>query len=138
VRYAILLTAASSWYLVGLSMTVGLVNYPAFQLVGEREWALFHKHHSEKIAWAVGSAWVGQAAGLIWWFGLGGGGSILWWLTGSPAALAVALTAFSAVGIHNEISTDRQARNLHKLRIVHWVRTLCWVLAAVWVSWAIR
>ena len=127
---AILLTAAASWYLVGLAVTVGTTTYPAFAVVGDQEWPEFHRLHSARITWAVGGAWVAQAIGILWWFA-GGGRGAAWWVTAVLAAAAVALTAGVAVGLHRRLTTGRTAEVLERLRRVHLVRTLIWVGAAL-------
>lgn len=71
---AIVCTVAASWYLVGLSVTVGLVTYPSFARVGDADWVRFHDHHSVRISWAVGGAWAAQVLGLVWWLERGGAG----------------------------------------------------------------
>jgi hypothetical protein len=62
---AIVCTVAASWYLVGLSVTVGLVTYPSFARVGDADWVSFHGPHRVRISWAVGGAWAAQVLGLI-------------------------------------------------------------------------
>jgi hypothetical protein len=138
VRGAILLTLASSWYLVGLGLTVGLVIYPAFSIVGEQEWPKFHQQHSSRISWAVGPAWIAQAVGLVWWFFQGGQSSLWWWVSGVIAALAVALTALFAVPIHNEIASNKTEFLVKKLQRIHSLRTVVWVCGAVSVTFALR
>ena len=130
VHDAILLTAAASWYLVGLGLTVGLVTYPAFSLVGEEQWSTFHRHHSTRISFAVGVAWIAQAAGLLWWLMASPRLSGEWITCGVAAAMAVLLTGMFAVGLHNRLSNNRRPAHLRRLRVVHVARTLAWIIAA--------
>jgi len=130
VRLAIILTSSASWYLVGLGVTVGTTTYPSFALVGDEEWAAFHDQHSNRISWAVGAAWVAQAAGIIWWF-IGGVEVVAWWFTAILALGAVAMTAGMAVDLHRQLSVARSTELLKRLRVVHSLRTIAWIGAAL-------
>jgi hypothetical protein len=130
VREAILMASAASWYLVGLGVTVGTTIYPSFALVGDDEWPGFHRHHSDRISWAVGAAWVAQAVGIVWWF-LSGAQLAAWWVTGVTAFTAVALTVAVAVHLHNQLGTARSTAVLRRLHLVHAVRTLLWLISAL-------
>jgi hypothetical protein len=127
---AVVLTALSSWYLVGLAVTVATTTYPSFSLVGEKEWPEFHRVHSNRISVAVGGAWVAQAVGILWWFAVGER-TLAFWLTSVLAFLAVALTVGGAVNLHQQLSTQRTDGLLKRLRVVHLVRTLIWFGAAL-------
>jgi len=129
-RSAVVLTALSSWYLVGLAATVATTTYPSFSLVGEKEWPEFHRVHSNRISFAVGGAWVTQAVGISWWF-LAGERTQAFWLTSVLAFLAVALTIGGAVNLHQQLSAKRTDGLLKRLRLVHLVRTLIWFGAAL-------
>lgn len=135
---AILLTLASSWYLVGLGLTVGMVVYPAFGVVGDQEWPRFHAQHSWRISWTVGVGWLAQAVGLVWWLFQGGASTGWWWASGVSAALAVVLTALFGVPIHNKISSERTSSDLNQLRYIHLSRTIFWLITALSTSVAIR
>jgi len=127
---AIALTALSSWYLVGLAVTVATTTYPSFSLVGEKEWPEFHRVHSNRISFAVGGAWVAQAVGILWWFAVGER-TLAFWLTAVLAFLAVALTVGGAVNLHQQLSTQRTDGLLKRLRFVHLIRTVVWLGAAL-------
>jgi hypothetical protein len=130
VPLAILCTAAASWYLLGLGVTVGSVVYPSFALVSAEEWQPFHRQHSHRIVWAVGGAWIAQAIGLAWW--LESGVQLKpWCYCAGGAALAVLLTAGWAVGIHSALARQPSQPVLRRLRIVHALRTACWLISSV-------
>lgn len=123
-------SAAASWYLVGLGVTVGLVTYPSFALVGLDQWRPFHQHHSRRISWAVGPAWIAQAVGLLGWF-VNGGQRTAWWMSAGGAGLAVLLTGGVAVGLHRQLSETRPTFPLQRLRTIHFLRTVCWGVTAL-------
>ena len=122
---------------MGLSVTVGTTTYPAFSLVGDDEWPAFHQRHSSGISWAVGPAWVAQAAGILWWF-TSGGELVAWWCTAVLALSAVALTAGVAVDLHRKVSDTRSTSVLRRLRVVHTLRTGVWLGAALAATVALR
>ena len=134
---AIVLTSSASWYLVGLGVTVGTTTYPSFLLVGDDDWPPFHHLHSNRISWAVGAAWVAQAAGIIWWF-TSGVDVVAWWFTAVMAAAAVAMTAGLAVDLHRQLSAGRSTSVLKRLRVVHFLRTIAWLGSALAATSALR
>ena len=136
-RLAIILTSSASWYLVGLAVTVGTTTYPSFALVGDDDWPAFHQHHSNRIAWAVGAAWVAQAVGIIWWF-TSGVQAVAWWFTAVLALAAVAMTVGMAVDLHRQLSVARSAAMLRRLRVVHSLRTIAWLGSALAATIALR
>ena len=134
-KAAIILTALASWYLVGLSVTVGLVVYPSFSFVGAPEWPAFHRHHVARIAWAVGGAWAAQALGLVWWLVRRHGGiSTTWWWCAAGATVSVLITATSALRLHDQLHSAFDPQVARALVRMHWLRTASWLVAAVAVT----
>ena len=127
----LILALLASWYLVGLSVTVALVIYPAFDLVGATRWVSYHHHHVRRIAWAVGPAWLSQAVGLVWWWRCDHFRFTTSWLSCAVFAVAaVLLTVFRAVQLHDRLTTHFDAGTTRQLRVAHWWRTACWIAAA--------
>ena len=122
---------------MGLGVTVGTTTYPSFALVGDENWAAFHDQHSNRISWAVGPAWVAQAAGIIWWF-TSGAEVVAWWFTAVLALGAVAMTAGMAVDLHRQLGVARSTAILKRLRVVHSLRTVAWIGAALAATIALR
>ncbi len=128
----VVLTVASSWYLVGLSVTVGLVVYPSFDLVEGPRFGAFHRHHVARITWAVAPAWAAQALGLVLWFVRAPGvAPASWWWSADGALSALVVTATSAVPRHRRLEHGFDPRVTRNLRGAHWVRTVAWVLSAI-------
>lgn len=115
---------------MGLGVTVGTTTYPSFSLVGDDDWPAFHHQHSNRISWAVGAAWVAQAAGIIWWL-TSGVELVAWWFTAVLALAAVALTIGMAVDLHGQLSVARSTAVLKRLRVVHALRTIAWFGSAL-------
>jgi hypothetical protein len=137
-KYAILVTLIASWYLAGLSVTVALNVYPSFEFFHGEKWQRSHEHHSNRISWAVGPAWIVQAAGLaIWLFSSPQSTLAIWTASALFALGAVGLTIFSAVPIHQKLSQGFNADLLRKLRFTHVLRTISWLLGALCTTLAL-
>jgi hypothetical protein len=137
-KYAIVVTLISSWYLAGLSVTVALNVYPSFEFFDGEKWQQSHEHHSNRISWAVGPAWIVQAAGLaIWLFSSPQSTLAIWTASALFALGAVGLTIFSAVPIHQKLSQGFNADLLRKLRFTHVLRTISWLLGALCTTLAL-
>lgn len=131
-KTGIVMAVLASWYLVGLSVTVGLVIYPSFRIVNAEGWLQFHQHHSQRISYAVGLPWLVQAIGLSIWLIVDPGSTWIAWIVAAVAALAtVVLTIIGAVPSHNRLSEARTDDELHRLLVLHWIRTAAWIVAAV-------
>jgi hypothetical protein len=137
VKIAILCTAAASWYLLGLGVTVGAVVYPSFELIPEATWFGFHTHHSRRISYAVGGVWFAQAVGLIFWW-ISQLDTAEWFYCAGAALASVIVTAVWAVVIHRELATGARRHLLERLRVVHVVRTVCWAISGIAALVALR
>ena len=128
----LIVTVISSWYLVGLSVTIALVVYPSFDLVDDASWPAFHRQHVARITWAVGPAWAAQALGLAWWL-LRDPHLVTtsWWLSSLGAAASVVFTVGWAIRFHECLHTAYDPQLGRRLRRVHWWRTVSWLVAAV-------
>ncbi|MDE3008673.1 MAG: hypothetical protein KGJ10_00595 [Acidobacteriota bacterium] len=124
------LLLASDWYLVGLSITVALVVYPSFRLVGNAQWATFHHRHSRNVTFAVAPAWTLQGATAIWWFLRGPRQGTALLHLGFVGA-AVLLTVLRAVPLHARLERRHDGHDVDLLLRWHWVRTLAWTGAAI-------
>jgi hypothetical protein len=123
-------------YLVGLGIVVALVVYPAFEIVGDTEWARYHQRHSAAITWAVGPMWAVQGAASAWWV-LAGGHRALAVGHGACALLGVLVTVGGAIPAHNAISRSRSKESLRSLQVAHLIRTGLWISAMVCVLLAL-
>ena len=120
------LLLAADAYLTGLSVTVLLVTYPGFSLVGAKEWATFHAHHSRAIGIAVGPAWALQGVLTFWWL-LDGTHRTAAIVQAVFALLTVVTTLVGAVPAHEILANDRTPHALGRLRRWHGLRTICWL-----------
>lgn len=132
-----LFAAVSGWYLLGLSVTVALVVYPAFARVGAVQWPDYHRLHSSAITRAVGPAWLVEGVATAGWLidrlATGGGGrlTVLAQVHAAGAAATVLLTVAGAVPRHAALAGgfDRAAHG--RLLVAHRWRTVAWTVAAV-------
>jgi hypothetical protein len=126
----VLLNAAATCVLAGLSWVVQVVVYPSFGLVGPTpQWSAFHRAHSRRIAAVVGPPWAVQGVTTAWL--MARGDDLL--LVAPLAALAaatVALTVLGAVPAHTRLAVYDDAA-LASLRRLHAWRTAAWSTGAV-------
>jgi hypothetical protein len=121
-----LILLASDFYLLGLGVTVALVTYPSFYLVGEAQWSTYHAAHGRRMTWAVAPAWLLQGVSSLWWllrgvdrgFALG---------HGAFALLGVLLTVFGAIPCHQRLTERATHATIRHLELWHWTRTLAWL-----------
>jgi hypothetical protein len=117
-------------YLCGLALTVALIVYPSFHLVGAGQWGAFHRHHLSRITWAVGPAWALQGALSLWWVargphrGLAATHLLL-------AGVAVVATVVGAMPRHGRLERHHDVQDVRGLQGWNWLRSAAWVAAAV-------
>ena len=113
-------------YLVGLVLTVAVVVYPAFHLVGAGQWLMYHDAHVRRISLAVAPTWAIQGVGALWWL-LHGPHRLLALVHAALAALAVVLTMFQALPIHHRLSRHHDDQDITQLERWHVLRTALWI-----------
>lgn len=130
---------ALTWALVGLIWTVQLVQYPSFALVGEAEFAAYHKYHSTRISWVVAPLMGGEllTGVALFWIGPVELSAAMLWTGLGLIALNWSWTAFVAVPIHMRLSY--KADGLKRALVdANWVRTVAWSARGVWALAAVR
>lgn len=138
--------AVSGWYLLGVSVTVGVVVYPSFDLVGSAEWARFHAAHSRAITAAVGPAWIVEGVATVGWLAaalvadrVGPAEVALAVVHAVVAGIPVALTVVAAIGVHRALAAPgltvpARSALIRRLLVVDHLRSVGWGLAALTAS----
>lgn len=138
--------AVSGWYLLGVSITVGVVVYPSFDRVGPAQWAGFHAAHTRAITVVVGPGWVVEGLATAGWLvavltrsPVGAAAVTLALVHAVAAAGPVALTVGAAVGVHRQLGApglDVPGRSVlvRRLLVVDHLRSCAWALAALSAS----
>jgi len=126
------LHAFASWWLVGVGLTVTLVQYPTFRVVAPGEFVAFHARHSTGMVLVVAVPWLTQ------------GVTALAVLLGAYPAAAKVVVGFSAVAVlitvtvivpaHGRLSDGFFAAAHATLTRADRVRTAAFLLHAVAVS----
>lgn len=130
--WALFVTVASSWYLVGLTWVVDLVTYPSFSLVGDKEWPAYHRSHTAKITAAVAPAWILQAVGLAGWLLDPPAGTLPWAICCAIlAVVAVVITVARAVPAHEALAVRYEQSLQQQLLRWHRIRSISWTLCAL-------
>ncbi len=120
----LLVHLASTAVLAGIGWVVQVVVYPAFALVGDPQWAGYHRAHQRAIALVIFPPWLAQAVAVI--------GLILDGPAATDVALGVlalagvALTVFAAVPAHGRLDPT----DLRPLLRANLARTLVWTASA--------
>ena len=129
---AIIVSVATSWYLVGLTWVVDLVVYPAFSLVGPGELQRYHQSHRRSITFAVGPVWLVQGVAIAAWVFSGSSLTEPWAIaTGCLAAAAVGVTIVKAVPAHDSLAERFDPPMFRRLLFWHRVRSLTWTVCAI-------
>ena len=127
----LLVHAASTCFLAGVTWVIQVLVYPGFRIVGPTEqWSSFHAAHTRRISLIVGPPWALQGlslAGLL----LTGTGSLPLLAVASVCALAtVVLTVRGAVPLHERLANYDPATASALIRVSAW-RTAAWTIGAV-------
>jgi hypothetical protein len=130
----LLVHAAVTWGLVGLIWNVQLVQYPAFALVGQAEFAAYHRHHCARITWIVAPLMALELLTAIALLAAPPAGLSAPMLAVGATLLAVnwASTAFVAVPLHGRVS-GRAREVQRRLVATNWIRTAAWSARGAWV-----
>ena len=127
--------AAATFGMTGVIWMVQLVQYPGFARVGASEFAQFHRHHCQAIAWVVGplmtaeiltSALLAYAGEPAWFWRSMFGGLVLIWVS----------TALWQGRLHGKLATmGPQAELIRWLVRSNWLRTLLWSARSAGLVW---
>ena len=120
---------AADAYLVGLGVTVAIVVYPSFHLVGPGEWTAYHQSYARRIGLAAVPAWVIQGSSSLWWLSYGPQRALAF----THALLALAAVLVTVLGVvprHSRLERHHDNHEIGRLEVWHWVRTLLWVAGA--------
>lgn len=119
--------AAAAWFLVGLTWTVQLVNYPLMTRVGTERFPEYEAGHAPRMAAAVGPAWAVQGATTAWLLASpppGAGGLV--WAAAVTAVLPVLVTLTVSVPAHARLAGGFDDAVHRRLVRSHALRTAAW------------
>lgn len=123
----LLANAASTLFMVGLAWFVGVVHYPLFASVGERDFQAYHALHSRRTTWVVLPV---MSVELLTSIALAvdpPGDERALAIVGALLALGTwALTGAAAVPAHRGLGEGFSAAGLRRLRRADQVRAAVW------------
>lgn len=122
---------AASWWLVGVGMTVTLVQYPTFRLIPAEQFVTFHQKHSAGMSVAVALPWLTQGVTAVL---LLTRGERLVQVAVAASAVAVLLTIFAVVPQHARLATGFDDTAYGRLILWDRVRLVAFVLHATVVT----
>ena len=111
---------------LGIEYYVIAIAYPAFGMIGAREFAAIHALHSERIAFVIGPALLG-ACGLnaLLVVSRPRGVPVVLAVGGAAAgALVLGYTAFVAVPLHVRLGDGAEPKTIAALNATEWIRGL--------------
>jgi hypothetical protein len=125
--WMVLAHVAAAWFLVGLTWTVQLVNYPLMTRVGAAEFPGYEAGHAPRMAAAVGPAWAVQAATTAWLLlSPPAGAEVLVRAAAASALVPVLVTLAVSVPAHARLAGGFDAAVHRRLLRSHAVRTAAW------------
>jgi len=132
VEAVLLANAAATLFMVGLAWFVGVVHYPLFASVGERDFAAYHALHSRRTTWVVLPM---MSVELLSSFALcldPPGGEAALAIAGALLALGTwALTGAAAVPAHRRLGEGFSDAGLRSLRRADLARAVVWTAHGV-------
>ena len=115
--------------LAGLILTIQLVQYPLFALVGEHEWPRYGAEHRRRITWLAGplmTANAGVAVALLL-----DGASALRIVNAALAAGAFVVTGLVFAPMHGRLEAQASAAAVRLLVRTNWLRTVAWTAEVI-------
>lgn len=140
-RWLLVVHAAATWALVGLTWTVWVVQYPLFAKVDPASFPAFHAAHTVRITGVVMPLMLVELLGAVAVFLLRPRGVAAW-----EAVLGVglvgavcAVTALWSVPMHGKLAQGFDSAAHASLMWGHGVRTALWTARGVWAAaWLVR
>lgn len=122
---------AASWWLVGVGVTVTLVQYPTFRLIPAAMFAAFHQKHSAGMSVAVALPWLTQGVTAVL---LVTRGDRLVQVAVAASAVAVLLTIFAVVPQHARLASGFDETAFRRLIVWDRVRLVAFMSQAAFVT----
>ncbi len=129
----LLIHVAATVYMFGVIVTIQLVQYPLFAVVGDLRFPSYHKEHMRRIGFVVVVPMVvelASAVALIVWRPAGVGPGLLW--TGLSVVLLIWFSTWLLqVPQHNALTKGFDSVVHARLVRSNWIRTGCWGVRTV-------
>jgi hypothetical protein len=121
----------ASWWLVGVGVTVTLVQYPTFRFVAPDRFAAFHARHASGMGVVVALPWVAQGVTAV---GLLLSGTRVVQLVAVASAIAVVLTVAAVIPQHARLAAGFDDTAYRKLLLWDRVRLAAFVAHALFAT----
>jgi len=129
----LLIHVAATVFMFGVILTVQLVHYPLFSIVGDLRFPSYHKEHMRRIGLVVVVPMVielASAVALIVWRPAGVDSVLLW--TGLSLVFVIWISTWLVqVPRHNDLAKGFDSIAHAKLVRSNWIRTVCWGIRTV-------
>lgn len=127
-RWLVLVHAAITLILVGLILTIQLVHYPLFNLVGEEMYSAYQAAHQNAITLLVGPLMLAEAGSGLLLLGARPASVPAWMVIAGFVLIGVVwlATLFLSVPQHAQLASGFSQTAYRALVDTNWVRTLAW------------
>lgn len=134
-RWLVLIHAAITLILVGLILTIQVVHYPLFNLVGESAQVAYQVAHQNAITLLVGPLMLTELGSGFLLLGARPAGVPAWMAVVGVALIGVVwfATLFLSVPQHSVLASGFNETAYRALVDTNWVRTIAWGLRGVLV-----
>ncbi len=132
----LLVHAASTWFLVGLTWFVGVVHYPLFARVGREGYSAYQASHVSRTTWVVLPPMAVELATACWLLAEPPPGvpQLELWLGFAAVALVWLSTFALAVPAHGALAHGFAPKAHSRLLLAHGLRTVLWTLRGLLVA----
>lgn len=133
----LLMHAAVTLLMFGVTLVVQLVHYPLFRHVAPDRYDAFQSEHMRRITWIVGPAMTTElvTAGLLVWRLPLGVPAWAGWTGLGLVGFLWATTGLVHVPLHRRLTSGFDAAAHRRLVTTNWLRTGAWALRAGLVCW---
>jgi len=128
--------AAATWFMAGVSWMVQLVHYPLFAFADRTRYSAMAAAHSERITWVVGPAMLVELGTALWLLARPPAGASRALLITGLALLAVIWlsTALLQGPDNGRLAAGFDATIHRRLVTTNWLRTIAWSARALLVG----
>ena len=123
-----------AWALFGLIWVIQLVHYPSFSYIAEKDFLVFHQHHTTSITMIVMPLMLAELA-LSGYLAMQQKWDMTYLVPFILVLLIWASTFFIQIPLHNQLDAGKDLKVIQKLVNSNWIRTLLWTIKAVLVSY---
>lgn len=135
----LVVSAASTWAMVGLIWTMQLVHYPLLARLSALDPAVAAVEHQRRITWIVGPLMVAEGVSALVLLATRPASMPAWsaWVAAGLLGIALVTTAFVQVPQHARLAAGHDAATAEALIRGNWIRTAAWTARGLILAWVL-